>query len=117
LKKKNYLNKKKMLCPVCLSEIQDYSTLCPVCGAAVEPISISEKRLPWALVYTTNTTFEAEMFKANLESAGIPTQILSQVDTTRMFTVGELAIVKIYVLSPYVADAMQIIEAIERGEE
>jgi hypothetical protein len=57
------------------------------------------------------------MFKANLESAEIPTQILSQIDSTRMLTVGNLAIVKIYVPLPYVNEALEIIHAIEEDNQ
>jgi hypothetical protein len=57
------------------------------------------------------------MLKSNLESGGIPTQIVSQIDTTRMFTLGNLAIVKVYVPHPYYSDAKAIIDLIESGEE
>lgn len=75
------------------------------------------ERIPWVLVYTTNTLIDAEMFKANLEGADIPVQILSQVDTTRMFSIGELAIVKIFVQSPYYEQAKEIIEHIESNND
>ena len=76
----------------------------------------NKQKYPWALAYTTNTILEAEMFKANLENAGIPTQILSQVDTSRMLTIGDLAIVKIFVPSPKLKEATELIAAIESGE-
>lgn len=101
-----------MKCPVCTSEINGLLTKCPVCGAVVDP-ELDSGTFPWALVYTTNTMIDAGMFKANLESAGIPVQILSQVDSTRMFTIGSLAIVKLYVPSPLLNDALEIIKAIE----
>lgn len=66
----------------------------------------------WSLVYTTNTQLEAEMFKANLSGAGIPCEILSQVDTTRMFSVGELAIVKIFVPTEHEKESLDIINDI-----
>ncbi len=75
------------------------------------------ERSPWVLVYTTNTLIDAEMFRANLESADIPVQVLSQVDSTRMFSVGELAIVKIFVQSPYYEQAKEIIEHIESSND
>lgn len=77
---------------------------------------LKKQKYPWVLVYTTNTLLEAEMFKANLENAGIPTQILSQVDTSRMLTIGDLAIVKIFVPSPMLKEAEDLITAIESGE-
>ncbi len=66
----------------------------------------------WELVYTTNREIVAEMYKANLEGAGIPVSILSQVDSTRMLTVGNLAIVKIYVPKQFLKTAKDIINAI-----
>ncbi|MBI5325258.1 MAG: DUF2007 domain-containing protein [Ignavibacteriae bacterium] len=60
---------------------------------------------------------DAEMFKANLESADIPVHILSQVDSTRQLTIGDLAIVKIYVPSIYETDAKAIIQQIESGND
>ncbi len=77
----------------------------------------NNKSYTWVLVHTTNTQIDAEMLKSNLESADIPTQIISQIDTTRMFTIGHLAIVKIYVPTPYYSEAMQIIDMIEKGEQ
>lgn len=75
-----------------------------------------DERVPWVLVYTTNTLIDAEMFRANLEGAEIPVQVLSQVDTTRMFSLGELAIVKIFVQSPYYEQAKAIIADIETSD-
>lgn len=66
----------------------------------------------WEIVYTTNREIDAEMYKANLEGAGIPVNILSQVDTTRMFTIGNLAVVKIYVPIQFFNSAKEIIDAI-----
>ena len=103
-----------LICPNCKSVIEDESqSICLNYGAVLTVGNIENKRYPWALVYTTNTMIDAYMFKANLESAGIPTEILSQVDTTRMLTVGELALVKIYVPSPFYSVAKEIIESIE----
>ena len=102
-----------MICPVCHSEIR-VQTVCPVCGTEIE-IEDDGRKYPWLLVWTTNTLLDAEMFKANLESADIPVHILSQVDSMRQFTVGELAVVKIYVPSIYETEALEIIKAIESG--
>jgi hypothetical protein len=66
----------------------------------------------WEIVYTTNRKIDAEMYKANLEGAGIPVNILSQVDTTRMLTIGNLAVVKIYVPIQFFNIAKEIIDAI-----
>ena len=71
----------------------------------------------WELVYTTNREIVAEMYKANLEGAGIPVSILSQVDSTRMLTVGNLAIVKIYVPKQFFNSAKEIIDAINQDSK
>lgn len=51
----------------------------------------------WVVVYTTSTEFDTHLIKGMLDSNDIPARVLSQVDTTRQFTLGNLAIVKIFV--------------------
>lgn len=103
------------ICPNCSAMIpDDGDSICLECGYIFDELNDSNyKEYPWILIYTTNTEIDALMFKANLESAGIPVRILSQLDTTRMFTVGELAIVKIFVPSTFEKDAKMIIDSIE----
>ena len=103
-----------MKCLVCNSEVENVTT-CPVCGTDIDHENIDWRQYPWLLIYTTNTLIDAEMFKANLESADIPVHILSQIDSTRQLTLGDLAIVKIFVPSIYESDAKAIIEQIESG--
>jgi hypothetical protein len=67
----------------------------------------------WKIVYKTNSPIEAEHFKANLEGANIPVQILSQFDTAMMLTLDELAIVKIFVPETDYIEALAIIRDIE----
>ncbi len=69
----------------------------------------------WKLVYTTNMQLDAEHYKANLEGAGIPVQILSQFDTSRMITIGDFAVVKIFVPDEYYDDAIEIINDINNS--
>jgi len=69
----------------------------------------------WVLIYETNTEINAEFIKQNLENNGIPTNILSQVDSTRQFTIGYLAIVKIYVLREDMYKANELINEIDSG--
>ena len=104
-----------MICPVCKTEIEsDYTDICPVCNSEIDTYNFTDKRhYPWVRVYTTNTLLDAKMFKANLEGADIPVQLLNQNDSIRLITVGNLAIVKIYVPSNFVKDAIEIINAIE----
>lgn len=107
-----------MLCPFCFALIQDKNaSICYECGKVIDSHQLDWKKIPWAKVYTTNTLLDAEMFKQNLESAGIPTHILSQVDSTRNFTLGDLAIVKIFVKEPYYKHALEIIKEIEKSND
>jgi hypothetical protein len=52
-----------------------------------------------------------------LENVEIAAQVLSQIDTTRQFNVGGLAIAKIYVLKSDYEIAKELIEANEWKEE
>ncbi len=70
----------------------------------------------WKLVYTTNMDIDAEHYRANLEGADIPVQILSQFDSSRMLTVGDFALVKIFVPDEYYEDARKIIDDINKGQ-
>lgn len=70
----------------------------------------------WKLVYTCNTELEAHHLKGNLIGAEIDCEILSQVDSTRQFTLGELAIVKLYVREEDFEDARKIIEDIVNND-
>lgn len=60
---------------------------------------------------------DAEHYKANLEGAGIPVQILSQFDTSRMITIGDFAVVKIFVPDEYYDDAIAIINDINNSTD
>lgn len=71
----------------------------------------------WELIYTTSLIYEAQMYKANIEGAGIPVEILSQQDTARMMTVGNLSIIKLYVPSEYYQDAIEILLEIEKNSD
>jgi hypothetical protein len=70
----------------------------------------------WKLVYTTSTDLEAHHIRANLQGAEIPCEILSQVDTTRMFTIGELAVVKLFVPEEHFEFALEIINDIMKND-
>lgn len=66
----------------------------------------------WKLLHTCSTDIDASHIKSNLEGAGIECEILSQVDSTRMFNIGELAIVKLYVKEEDYQDAKLILNDI-----
>ncbi len=111
-----------MICPRCNTYYVSGMLLCPDCN--IELLSdeecdeldetIRDMLAQWVLVYTTNTMMEAVTLKAYLEGADIPVHIHSQIDTTRQFTVGALAIVKIYVRSSDFDEASAIVRDMER---
>lgn len=68
----------------------------------------------WVIVYTTSTEFEALLIKGMLENEDIPAQVLSQIDTTRQFTLGALSIAKIFVLKSDYEVAKKLIEENEK---
>lgn|GEM_PF-1656019 len=63
----------------------------------------------WVLLREVGTEIEAMLIAGRLHSAGVPAQVLSQVDSTRNFTVGALAIAKVYVPSPMLARAEEVL--------
>ncbi len=100
----------KIRCLTCMNEIE-ISSICPICDSEIQ-IEFDPKT-DWRLLYTTSEIIDGEMIKANLESAEIPVQILSQVDTTRMLNIGNLAIVKIFVPYQYQYEARRILKQIQ----
>ena len=77
----------------------------------------NENNEEWSLVYTTSDEIEALLIKGMLENVEIAAQVLSQIDTTRQFNIGGLAIAKIYVLESDYETAKELIEANEWKEE
>lgn len=68
----------------------------------------------WVIVYTTSTEVEALLIKGMLENEDIPAQVLSQIDTTRQFTLGALSVAKIYVQQSNFENAKRLIEEHEK---
>jgi hypothetical protein len=109
------VKKQKIIkCEICLNEIEE-SSVCPVCGAGLF-VNLGDHP-DWQVAYTTNNIMDATMYKSMLEGAEIPVSILSQIDSTRMFTVGDLAIVKIMVPRQFLKEAKQVIDDINNSEE
>jgi hypothetical protein len=73
----------------------------------------------WVAARTTNTPYEAQMIKANLESAGIPAMVLSQHDRTYYTTIGDLAVSEVMVPKDRLEDAKPYLDAmdLERPED
>ena len=111
-----------MICPSCNTRYVDGMTLCPDCDiplleeeeARRLEEAIGNLQSEWLHVYTTNTEIDARMVESFLTSAGIPTHVLLQIDTTRQLTVGGLAVAKIFVRDSDAEDALAIIRDIER---
>jgi hypothetical protein len=88
----------------------EISSVCPICDSEIEVVFDPEK--DWRLLYTTSEIIDGEMIKANLESAEIPVQLLSQIDSTEKLNLGNLAIVKIFVPYQYMYEAGRIMKTI-----
>ncbi len=77
---------------------------------------ISPEEIEWKLLTTVNREEIAYLLKGYLESEGVPAAILSQLDTTRNFTLGELAIIKIFVPSALFEKAKSLLARLESEE-
>lgn len=99
-----------MKCKVCNAEITPYDEFCPVCSA--ENDDFIDDEIEWVIVHKTGRALDAEMFKANLESADIPAKLLSQQDSMLRLD-GNLSVIKIYVPKREFMMAKKIIEEIE----
>ena len=106
-------------CPVCKNDTPIDNTHCVVCGADLEEHS-EEKEIEWEIARTVSTVVEAELIAGRLRSYGIPAIVLSQVDSSRNFTVGGLAIAKVFVPQFALEEATNILavdeDAIEDDE-
>ncbi|MDH3252769.1 MAG: DUF2007 domain-containing protein, partial [Ignavibacteria bacterium] len=71
----------------------------------------------WVAVYSAGTRYEAEMVKANLESARIPAMILSQSDRMYYTTVGDLAVTEVMVPKKDLAEAKRFLRAVETARD
>ncbi len=97
-------------CDICKNSFAEVS-ICPYCGARIDVTT--DENTAWSVAYKTDNIMDATNYKALLEGADIPVQILSQIDTTRMFTFGDLSIVKIMVPKPYLLEALGIFESLK----
>jgi len=104
-----------MICPKCEYEYVEGIKVCPDCGTTLISVEDFEGHLvhpkDWIIVYTCDEPYEAEMFKPNLESAGIDALILSQKDKS-FPAMGDLSVVKLLVKKTDQQTAIEIINDI-----
>jgi hypothetical protein len=96
-----------MKCNICLSDIEEES-ICPVCGAEID-ICLDPDKIEWELLISVDSIIEAEMFKANLESADIPVFVFSKQDTAYRLSVNDFSKVDILVPKQYLKEAKIIL--------
>ena len=105
-----------MICPNCEYEYVDTVEECPDCGVKLVTKEDFEGNLvhhsDWIVVYTTSENYNAEMYKANLEGAGIDALILGQKNRNYPI-VGDLAIIKLLVKKKDAESALEIIADID----
>jgi hypothetical protein len=100
-----------LLCPNCLHAIPEDAERCPFCSHELER-SVEEEideRIEWKIVRTVSTAIEAQLIAGRLKANGIPAFVLSQVDSTRGFTVGALAVAKVFVPDELLEEAKRIL--------
>lgn len=88
-----------ILCPACLHVVSQESERCLFCSeelGGAEQQEVDED-IVWEIIRTVSTEIEARLIAGRLWANGVPAFVLSQVDSTRNFTVGALAIAKVFV--------------------
>ena len=104
-----------MICPKCEYEYVEGINICPDCNTELISVEEFEGHLvhpeDWIIIYTCDESYEAEMFKANLESANIETLIISQKDRNYP-SVGNFSVIKILVKKTDQSEALEIINDI-----
>lgn len=71
----------------------------------------------WKLAAETTDEFSAEIIKGHLESAEIEVSIISQLDSAKLLTTGEQAVVKIYVPLAEIDRARELLTAFDSEAE
>lgn len=93
-------------CANCLHAVPDDLDRCPFCSEELSGGGGElDENIEWKIVRTVSTEIEARLIAGRLQAYGIPAFVLSQVDSTRNFTIGALAIAKVFVPEARAADA------------
>ena len=75
-----------------------------------------DEQIEWKIVRTVSTEIEARLMAGRLRSEGIPAFVLSQVDSTRNFTVGALAVAKVFVPEQLLDQSKRILSRPAEGD-
>lgn len=109
------------VCPNCKYEYIEGIKICPDCNVELvdpselkQPVELKEEN--WVVVYSTDQEYKAEMFKDNLESAGIEVSILSQKDHN-FPAPGNFSVIKILVKREDAESALSFIEEINKQDD
>ena len=99
-----------MICPKCEYEYIDSVKVCPDCGTDLVTREDFEGHLvhhsDWIVIYTCSENYDADMYKSNLEGAGVKTMIISKKD--RNFpTVGDFSVIKILVKKTQIFETVE----------
>lgn len=86
-------------CATCLHALADDIDICPYCGADCDADRSEQidETIAWKVVREVGMEIEARLIAGRLHADGIPAVVLSQVDSTRNFTIGALAVAKVFV--------------------
>jgi hypothetical protein len=105
------LHCRMIVCSECLHAVPPGLTSCVICGSDVEPEPEENAELEprWSIVRTFSTEYQARLAAGRLIAHGVPACVLSQVDSTRNFTVGALAVAKVFVPEALVDDAEAVL--------
>jgi hypothetical protein len=98
------------VCSVCLHTLPSELGRCPYCESEleVEGREVVNEEIHWEIVRTVSTEIEATLIAGRLRAHGIPAFVLSQVDSTRGFTIGALAVAKVFVPESSLDEAKQL---------
>jgi len=100
-----------IVCNACFHAVPPGLTSCVACGADVEPEpeETAELEPRWVIVRTFSAEYEARFVAGRLIANGVPACVLSQVDSTRSFTVGALAVAKVFVPEAHLEEAERVL--------